>query len=162
MVFWLNPFHIVLIQRIVKKIRMIINRDIHTFMSLGVFSKYAKSLFESSPWTHRFFSRIWRQFCVPKKITLHSLYSQYTLNPFAPAAKSVSDWPENLHTGWKKIINNNTFWRQFFSPLVCSLRTRCFNTASAFMLLINMTSRRLYYHVKNHTLPPFPCPKVSK
>jgi hypothetical protein len=30
-------------------------------------------------------------------------------NPFAPAAKSLSDRPENLHMGWKKIKNKNTF-----------------------------------------------------
>jgi hypothetical protein len=32
-----------------------------------------------------------------------------TFNPFAPAAKSLSDRPENLHLGWKKIKNKNTF-----------------------------------------------------
>jgi hypothetical protein len=32
--------------------------DIHTFTSLGVFSKYAKSLFASSPLTHKYFPRI--------------------------------------------------------------------------------------------------------
>jgi hypothetical protein len=31
------------------------------------------------------------------------------VNPFAPAAKSLSDQPENLHMGWKKIKNKNTF-----------------------------------------------------
>ncbi len=36
------------------------------------------------------------------------------LNPFAPAAKRLSDRPENLHMGWKKIKNKNTFWRRFF------------------------------------------------
>jgi hypothetical protein len=36
------------------------------------------------------------------------------VNPFAPAAKSLSDWPGNLHLGWKKIKNKNTFWRRFF------------------------------------------------
>ncbi len=30
-------------------------------------------------------------------------------NPFAPAAKRLSDRPENLHMGWKKIKNKNTF-----------------------------------------------------
>jgi hypothetical protein len=31
------------------------------------------------------------------------------VNPFAPAAKSLSDLPENLCPGWKKFKNNNTF-----------------------------------------------------
>ena len=31
------------------------------------------------------------------------------VNPFAPAAKRLSDRPENLHMGWKKIKNKNTF-----------------------------------------------------
>jgi hypothetical protein len=30
-------------------------------------------------------------------------------DPFAPAAKRLSDRPENLHMGWKKIKNKNTF-----------------------------------------------------
>ena len=30
-------------------------------------------------------------------------------NPFTPAAKRLSDRPENLHMGWKKIKNKNTF-----------------------------------------------------
>jgi hypothetical protein len=33
----------------------------------------------------------------------------FWFNPFAPAAKSLSDRPENLHMGWKKIKNKNTF-----------------------------------------------------
>ncbi len=31
------------------------------------------------------------------------------VNPFAPAAKRLSDRPENLHMGRKKIKNKNTF-----------------------------------------------------
>ncbi len=41
-------------------IRIIINWDIRTFMSLGLLWEYAKSLFASSPCTHRFFPRILR------------------------------------------------------------------------------------------------------
>jgi hypothetical protein len=37
---------------------IIIFGDIHTFTSLGVFGEYAKSLFASSPLTHKSFSRI--------------------------------------------------------------------------------------------------------
>jgi hypothetical protein len=33
----------------------------------------------------------------------------FIFNPFAPAAKSLSDLPENLCPGWKKFKNNNTF-----------------------------------------------------
>ncbi len=36
-------------------IRIIIFGDIHTFTSLGVFGEYAKSLFVSSPLTHKSF-----------------------------------------------------------------------------------------------------------
>ncbi len=41
-------------------IRIIINWNIRTFMSLGVLWEYAKSLFASSPCTHRFFPCILR------------------------------------------------------------------------------------------------------
>jgi hypothetical protein len=36
------------------------NRDKHTFMSFGVLGEYVKSLFASSPCSHRFFPRILR------------------------------------------------------------------------------------------------------
>ncbi len=41
-------------------IRIIIYGDIHTFMSFGVLGEYAKSLFASSPFMHKFFPRILR------------------------------------------------------------------------------------------------------
>jgi hypothetical protein len=47
-------------------------------MPICVFSLYTKSLVASSPCTHRFFPRIWRQFCVPQT-TLHSPYSPCSL-----------------------------------------------------------------------------------
>ncbi len=50
-------------------------------MSLGVLGEYAKSLFASSPCSHRFFPRIWRKFYVPQT-TLHLPYSPYTLKYF--------------------------------------------------------------------------------
>jgi hypothetical protein len=51
------------------------------FMSLGVVGEYAKSLFATSPCTHRFFPRVGRKFCVPQT-TLHLPYSPYTLKYF--------------------------------------------------------------------------------
>ncbi len=55
MVFWLN-----IVSKNLKKffIRIIIFGDIHTFTSLGVFGEYAKSLFASSPLTHKYFPHI--------------------------------------------------------------------------------------------------------
>ncbi len=61
MVFWLNLSHIEQLERIFKKFKfIIINEDIHTFMSLGVLGEYAKSLFASYPCTHKSFPRILR------------------------------------------------------------------------------------------------------
>ncbi len=61
MVFWPNlsiPYNVD--RKKIKEfnIRIIINRDKYTFMSFGVLGEYVKSLFASSPCTHRFFPRI--------------------------------------------------------------------------------------------------------
>jgi hypothetical protein len=63
MVFWLKPSHPygkVSTYLKIFFIRIIIYGDIHTFMSLGVLGEYAKSLFASSPCTHKSFPRILR------------------------------------------------------------------------------------------------------
>jgi hypothetical protein len=49
-----------------------------------------------------------------RELTASSYMGKYLrissyINPFAPAAKRLSDRPENLHMGWKKIKNKNTF-----------------------------------------------------
>ncbi len=70
---------------------IIINREIHTFMFFGVLGEYSKSLFASSPCTHRFFPRILRIrlytsaylstiFCTANNPSLP--YSPYTLKYF--------------------------------------------------------------------------------
>ncbi len=55
---WTIPY--VIVSRNLKKILIciIIYGDIHTFISLGVLGEYAKSLFASSPCTHKSFPRI--------------------------------------------------------------------------------------------------------
>ena len=53
-------------------------------------------------------SKIERQ-TLQKNDLMNRIQFTSRFNPFAPAAKSVSDRPENLHMGWKKIINKNTF-----------------------------------------------------
>ncbi len=58
MVFWPNAFHVDKKNLIKFKIRIIINRDKHTSMSFGVLGEYVKSLFASSPCTHRIFPRV--------------------------------------------------------------------------------------------------------
>ncbi len=58
MVFWLKPYGIVSKNLKNFLIHIIIFGDIHTLTSLGVFGEYAKSLFASSPLTHKYFPRI--------------------------------------------------------------------------------------------------------
>ncbi len=50
-------------------------------MSLGVVGEHTERLFECSPYKHRFFLHIRRQFCV-LQTTLHLSCSPYTLKYF--------------------------------------------------------------------------------
>ncbi len=93
MVFWLNPSHIVYIERIQKNLTFVLLlTEIYTLLclwrirrirqdSLCVFSMYAQILSAHSPSTFKYFPRIRRRFCVPQ-ITLICHVLHIRLNTF--------------------------------------------------------------------------------
>ncbi len=77
------------------KICVSINRDIHTFMSFGVLEDYAKSLFASSPCTHRFFPSILRI----KILSIYTIWDRLSLKPFhasVPLGSPGIDFKESI------------------------------------------------------------------